>query len=133
MAAAVADYSVAAVSEHKLRKQDSPGALTLELVENRDVVAGLVAARRPHQTIVAFAAETVDGEEELVERARAKVARKGVDLLAANAVGWTRGFETADNALTIVGRDGDVVATASGTKDETAHALLDAVLVTRSS
>ncbi|MBT9605781.1 bifunctional phosphopantothenoylcysteine decarboxylase/phosphopantothenate--cysteine ligase CoaBC [Microbacterium sp.] len=133
MAAAVADYSVAAVSEHKLRKQDSTGALTLELVENRDVVAGLVAARRPHQTIVAFAAETVDGEEELVERARAKVARKGVDLLAANAVGWTRGFETADNALTIVGRDGDVVATASGTKDETAHALLDAVLVTRSS
>jgi phosphopantothenoylcysteine decarboxylase/phosphopantothenate--cysteine ligase len=133
MAAAVADYSVAAVSEHKLRKQDAPGALTLELVENRDVVAGLVAARRPHQTIVAFAAETVDGEEELVERARAKVARKGVDLLAANAVGWTRGFETADNALTIVGRDGDVVATASGSKDETAHALLDAVLVARSS
>lgn len=133
MAAAVADYSVAAVSEHKLRKQDSPGALTLELVENRDVVAGLVAARRPGQTIVAFAAETVDGEDELVERARAKAARKGVDLLAANAVGWTRGFETADNALTIVGRGGDVVATASGSKDVTAHALLDAVLATRSS
>ena len=131
MAAAVADYSVAAVSEHKLRKQESPGALTLELVENRDVVAGLVAARRPGQTIVAFAAETVDSEEELVERARAKAARKGVDLLAANAVGWTRGFESADNALTIVGHHGEVVATASGSKDDTAHALLDAVLMER--
>ena len=131
MAAAVADYSVAAVSEHKLRKQDSPGTLTLDLVENRDVVAGLVAARRPGQTIVAFAAETVDSEQELLERARAKAARKGVDLLAANAVGWTQGFESADNALTIVGRDGDVVSVASGTKDDTAHALLDAVLTAR--
>lgn len=131
MAAAVADYSVAAVSESKLRKQDSPGALTLELVENRDVVAGLVAARRPGQTIVAFAAETVDSDEELLDRARAKIGRKGVDLLAANAVGWTRGFETADNALTVVGRDGGVLAVASGSKDDTAHALLDAILTQR--
>ncbi|MFB3979791.1 bifunctional phosphopantothenoylcysteine decarboxylase/phosphopantothenate--cysteine ligase CoaBC [Microbacterium proteolyticum] len=132
MAAAVADYSVAAVSEQKLRKQDAPERLTLNLVENRDIVAGLVAARRAGQTVVAFAAETVEGEDELIERARTKIARKGVDLLAANAVGWTRGFETADNALTIVGRDGDVVASASGSKDDTAHALLDAILAIRS-
>jgi len=131
MAAAVADYSVAAVSEHKLRKESSPGGLTLELVENRDIVAGLVAAQRPGQTIVAFAAETVADDDELRERARAKAARKGVDLLAANAVGWTRGFETADNALTIVARDGDVVGVASGSKDDTAHALLDAIVAYR--
>jgi phosphopantothenoylcysteine decarboxylase/phosphopantothenate--cysteine ligase len=132
MAAAVADYSVAAVSEHKLRKQDSPERLTLELVENRDIVAGLVAGRRPGQTIVAFAAETVASEDELIERARAKAARKGVDLLAANAVGWTRGFESSENALTVIGPGGDVVASAAGSKDDTAHALLDAVLATRS-
>lgn len=131
MAAAVADYSVATVSEHKLRKQDTPGGLTLELIENRDIVAGLVAARRPGQTIVAFAAETVDSQDELVERARAKAARKGVDLLAANAVGWTSGFETADNSLTIIGRDGEVVGEASGSKAETSDALLDAVLAAR--
>lgn len=132
MAAAVADYSVASVSEHKLRKQETRDGLTLELVENRDIVAGLVASRRGGQTIVAFAAETVRDDDELLERARAKAARKGVDLLAANAVGWTRGFESTDNALMIVGRDGEVVATASGSKDETAHALLDAVLAARS-
>lgn len=131
MAAAVADYSVAAVAQDKLRKQDSPGGLTLELVENRDIVAGLVAGRRAGQTVVAFAAETVADDDELRERARAKAARKGVDLLAANAVGWTRGFESADNALTIVGRDGEVVATASGSKDDTAHALLDAIVAVR--
>ncbi|MFN3949085.1 bifunctional phosphopantothenoylcysteine decarboxylase/phosphopantothenate--cysteine ligase CoaBC [Microbacterium sp.] len=131
MAAAVADYSVATVSAHKLRKQDSPGGLTLELRENRDVVAGLVATRRAGQTIVAFAAETVADDDELLERARAKAARKGVDLLAANAVGWTRGFETPDNALTIVTGAGDVVATAAGSKDDTAHALLDAIVALR--
>nr|WP_154923879.1 bifunctional phosphopantothenoylcysteine decarboxylase/phosphopantothenate--cysteine ligase CoaBC [Microbacterium testaceum] len=131
MAAAVADYSVAAVAQDKLRKQDSPGGLTLELVENRDIIAGLVAGRRAGQTVVAFAAETVADDDELRERARAKAARKGVDLLAANAVGWTQGFESADNALTIVGRDGEVVATASGSKDDTAHALLDAIVAVR--
>ena len=132
MAAAVADYSVATVSEQKLRKQDSPGSLTLELRENRDVVAGLVSRRREGQTIVAFAAETAEDDEELLARARAKAARKGVDLLAANAVGWTRGFEAADNALMIVDRGGEVVATASGSKDDTAHALLDAIVTVRS-
>lgn len=119
------------MSAHKLRKQDSPGGLTLQLTENRDVVAGLVAARREGQTIVAFAAETVADDDELLERARAKAARKGVDLLAANAVGWTRGFEAADNTLMIVDRDGRVVATASGSKDDTAHALLDAIAAVR--
>jgi phosphopantothenoylcysteine decarboxylase/phosphopantothenate--cysteine ligase len=131
MAAAVADYSLASIAEGKLRKQDFPGALTLELVENRDIVAGLVERRRPGQTVVAFAAETVTGDEELRERARAKAIRKGVDLLAANAVGWTQGFEAVDNALTIVDGDGEVVATASGSKDDTAHALLDAVVAAR--
>ena len=133
MAAAVADYSVAAVSEHKLRKQDSPGGLTLELRENRDILAGLATARRPGQTIVGFAAETVADDAELRERARAKAARKGVDLLAANAVGWTRGFESSENALTIVDATGDVLATVAGSKDDAAHALLDAVLTVRAS
>ncbi len=131
MAAAVADYSVASVSENKIRKQDAAGGLTLELVENRDIVAGLVAARRDGQTIVAFAAETVRDDDELLERARAKAARKGVDLLAANAVGWTQGFESTDNALVIVEREGEVVAVASGSKDDTAHALLDAIVAHR--
>lgn len=131
MAAAVADYSVAAVSDRKLSKDRSPGRLTLELVENRDVVAGLVRSRRPGQTIVAFAAETVDDDAELRDRARAKAARKGVDLLAANAVGWTRGFESRENALLIVNGAGDVVARTAGTKDETAHALLDAIVSAR--
>lgn len=132
MAAAVADYSVAAVSERKLSKDRTGGdTLTLELVENPDIVAGLASRRRPGQTIVAFAAETVADEAELLERARAKAARKGVDLLAANAVGWTQGFESRENAVVVVTGAGDVVGRAAGSKDETADALWDAIAAAR--
>lgn len=128
MAAAVADYRVAEVSEGKLRKEDSPGAApTLELVENPDVLVGLVRERRPGQVIVGFAAETVESEEELLERGRRKLVRKGVDLLAVNAVGWDEGFESAENALRVLDADGTVVASVAGTKREAAERLLDAV------
>lgn len=131
MTAAVADYRVASVSERKLTKETSPGTLALDLVENEDILAGLVDERRPGQTLVGFAAETVADDAELLERARRKRAKKGVDLLVANAVGWTAGFETADNAVVIVDADGDAVARVAGTKREVADAVLDAILAAR--
>ncbi|MGI8392817.1 bifunctional phosphopantothenoylcysteine decarboxylase/phosphopantothenate--cysteine ligase CoaBC [Leucobacter sp. W1038] len=132
MAAAVADYRVAEVSEGKLRKEDTGGTPpTLQLVENPDILRGLVVSRAPGQTIVGFAAETVEGEDELLERGRRKLARKGVDLLAVNAVGWSEGFESAGNALHILDRTGEVVRRINGTKRETADGLLDAVLAVR--
>lgn len=131
MTAAVADYRVASVSERKLTKETSPGTLALDLVENEDILAGLVGERRPGQTLVGFAAETVADDAELLERARRKRAKKGVDLLVANAVGWTAGFETADNAVVIVDADGDAVARVAGTKHEVADAVLDAILAAR--
>ncbi len=91
-AAAVADYRPAAASAGKIRK--SGAALTLMLVENPDILAALAALpRRPF--LVGFAAET----EDLEARARAKLARKGIDLIAANRVGDGLGIETEDNAL----------------------------------
>jgi phosphopantothenoylcysteine decarboxylase/phosphopantothenate--cysteine ligase len=132
MAAAVSDYRVAEVSEHKLSKEDADGTgLTLELVRTPDIVAGLAERRRPGQTVVAFAAETETDDEALLNRARRKLARKGVDLLVANRVGWEAGFGAADNAITVVGRDGAALARAEGTKREVADAVWDAVLSTR--
>ncbi|OCG72712.1 bifunctional phosphopantothenoylcysteine decarboxylase/phosphopantothenate synthase [Microbacterium sediminis] len=128
MAAAVADYRVAEVADVKLTKESSPGGLELRLVENDDILAGLAASRAPGQTIVGFAAETVSSDDELVERARRKRERKGVDLLAANAVGWDSGFESHENAVVVVDARGEVVARADGTKREVANALLDAVV-----
>jgi len=126
MAAAVADYRPASAAERKLSKED--GRLTaIELVENDDIVAGLVAARRSGQTIVGFAAETAADAADLRERGIRKRRRKGVDLLAVNDVGEGRGFERPDNALLIVGPGDEVVAEASGTKREVADALWDAI------
>ncbi|GAA5033574.1 bifunctional phosphopantothenoylcysteine decarboxylase/phosphopantothenate--cysteine ligase CoaBC [Microbacterium fluvii] len=133
MAAAVADYRVEGIAPRKLTKESAAGpAITLELVETDDIVAGLVRDRREGQTIVGFAAETPGDGEALIDRARRKAARKGVDLLAANEVGWERGFETDRNALVIVDVEGRVVAEPRGTKRDVAEAVWDAVVAVRS-
>jgi phosphopantothenoylcysteine decarboxylase/phosphopantothenate--cysteine ligase len=129
MAAAVADYRPVAVSDRKLTKE-SGGVPAIELVENEDIVAGLVRTRRDGQVVVGFAAETPGAEgdqDELLARARRKQKRKGVDLLVVNEVGWERGFEKGHNAVMVIGSDGDVVSTASGSKREVAAAVLDAL------
>ncbi|GAA1934421.1 bifunctional phosphopantothenoylcysteine decarboxylase/phosphopantothenate--cysteine ligase CoaBC [Microbacterium aoyamense] len=128
MAAAVADYRVAEVSPRKLTKDRSQTkGMTLDLVENDDVLAGLVAARRDGQTIVGFAAETPAEGDTLLDRGRRKAARKRADLLAVNEVGWSVGFESGDNAVTLLDAAGEVVATPSGTKRAVADALWDEI------
>ncbi len=126
MAAAVADYRPVAVSDRKLTKEGG-GIPPIELVENEDIVAALVAARRPGQLVVGFAAETPEDEEELFARARRKQQRKGVDVLVVNEVGWDRGFESADNAVHILGRDGAAAGSASGSKRAVSAAVWDAI------
>ncbi|MEN2740422.1 bifunctional phosphopantothenoylcysteine decarboxylase/phosphopantothenate--cysteine ligase CoaBC [Microbacterium sp. X-17] len=130
MAAAVADYRPESVADRKRTKRETP-LRTLTLVETDDITAALVAARRAGQTIVGFAAETPDDSETLVERARHKRARKGLDLIAANEVGWEKGFERPDNTLVIVDAADRVVAEASGSKREVADALWDAIVAVR--
>jgi phosphopantothenoylcysteine decarboxylase/phosphopantothenate--cysteine ligase len=127
MAAAVADYRPVQVSDRKLTKE-SGGVPTIELIENEDIVAALVSARRPGQLVVGFAAETPEDEAELLARARGKQQRKGVDLLVVNEVGWERGFESAENAVQILGQGGEVAGTASGAKRAVAAAIWDAVV-----
>ncbi|WP_417563875.1 bifunctional phosphopantothenoylcysteine decarboxylase/phosphopantothenate--cysteine ligase CoaBC [Microbacterium sp.] len=131
MAAAVADYRPATASDVKLTKEatDRPGR-TIELVETDDVLAGLVRRRRDGQTIVGFAAETAHGDE-LLERGRRKLARKGCDLLVVNEVGWQAGFEATANAVVVLAAGGTVAAEASGTKREVADAVWTAVLAAR--
>ncbi|MGB4779594.1 bifunctional phosphopantothenoylcysteine decarboxylase/phosphopantothenate--cysteine ligase CoaBC [Microbacterium sp.] len=126
MVAAVADYRVAAIAPGKLRKED--GIPRLELVENPDILAGLVAGRRPGQLLVGFAAETAADDAELVERGRRKRARKGVDLLAVNRVSWDEGFETTENRVVLLDAHDEVVADAAGTKCDVADAVWDAVV-----
>ncbi|MFC4250622.1 bifunctional phosphopantothenoylcysteine decarboxylase/phosphopantothenate--cysteine ligase CoaBC [Sinimarinibacterium flocculans] len=92
--AAVADYRVDAVAEHKIKKRDDGAQLSL--VKNPDILAELRAAQ-PDLFIVGFAAET----EKLAEHARDKLARKKLDLIAANWVGDGKAFDRDDNALQV--------------------------------
>ncbi|MDX1650723.1 MAG: bifunctional phosphopantothenoylcysteine decarboxylase/phosphopantothenate--cysteine ligase CoaBC, partial [Myxococcota bacterium] len=83
MAAAVADFRPAHPSARKIKKEDLPAeaGLTLELVRNPDILAG-ISRDRGHRVVVGFAAESHD----VVEAARRKLARKGCDLMVANDV-----------------------------------------------
>ncbi|MDO5737307.1 MAG: bifunctional phosphopantothenoylcysteine decarboxylase/phosphopantothenate--cysteine ligase CoaBC [Propionibacteriaceae bacterium] len=129
MVAAVADYRVLKIADDKMSKQGQEG-LTLDLIQNPDILAALVRERRPGRTIVGFAAESATGDE-LIEKGRAKRRRKGVDLLAVNEIGWDKGFETPDNELLILNASDDVVARVQGSKRDVANALWDAVVAVR--
>src|SRR4051794_19304065 len=132
MAAAVADYRPRTAVETKIKKSPDGAAPALELVETVDILAELAHERlRAGQVVVGFAAETGDATGSVLEHGRAKALRKGADLLVVNAVGDGRGFGTEANDVTILDGRGDVVASASGTKDVVAHAVWDAVTAGR--
>jgi phosphopantothenoylcysteine decarboxylase/phosphopantothenate--cysteine ligase len=106
MAAAVADFRPAGEVDHKIKKSGAEPA-PIALVENADVLAELVATRvRPEQVIVGFAAETGDAGATVLDHGRAKLARKGCDLLVVNAVGADKAFGRPDNAAVVLGADG---------------------------
>ncbi|ANJ26925.1 bifunctional phosphopantothenoylcysteine decarboxylase/phosphopantothenate--cysteine ligase CoaBC [Agromyces aureus] len=126
MAAAVADYRPAAVSESKIKKQPGDDGLTLELVRNPDILAGLGHAPHDGTLLVGFAAETEADDDRLLALGAGKLEAKGADLLVVNRVGWTEGFARDDNRVVIIGNEG-VLARAVGSKMSVAHEILDVV------
>ena len=128
MAAAVADFRPDTQAEHKIKKTGTaPEPIALRV--NDDILAALVASRRPGTLVVGFAAETGDAEHSVLEHGRAKLARKGCDLLVVNAVGKGLAFGQTDNAGVILGSDASEVAVERGPKSVLAAALWDAVSV----
>ncbi|WP_435079013.1 bifunctional phosphopantothenoylcysteine decarboxylase/phosphopantothenate--cysteine ligase CoaBC [Clavibacter michiganensis] len=133
MAAAVADYRPVAVSAGKITKEEAGDALSVELVRNPDVLQRLASdasvprADGTRRLVVGFAAETEEDPAERLRIGRAKLARKGCDLLVLNRVGWSEGFATEGNTITVLGRSGDTLAEASGSKEQVAHRILDVV------
>jgi phosphopantothenoylcysteine decarboxylase / phosphopantothenate---cysteine ligase len=122
MAAAVADYRPAARSPAKIKKDGRPPE-PIELTENPDILAGLAAVRKAQQVLVGFAAET----DTSPEGARAKLARKGCDLLVVNPVGNGLGFGTPDNEAVVYGADGTVTPIPRGPKEALADVVWDLV------
>lgn len=128
MAAAVADYRPKSVAEGKIKKESAGDELTIEMVENPDILKSLTAARTEGQVFVGFGAETESDDEALLDLARAKAARKGVDFLVVNRVGWSEGFAAEDNSVVVVSGAGDIVLNAAGSKLSVANRILDLVV-----
>ena len=127
MAAAVADFRPVDSATDKIKRgSDEPAPL--RLVQNPDILAGLVRdTPRPGQVIVGFAAETGDAEGDVLHHGRAKLTRKGCDLLVVNAVGEGKAFETPDNAGWLLARDGGEEELPMGSKALLASRIWDAV------
>jgi phosphopantothenoylcysteine decarboxylase / phosphopantothenate---cysteine ligase len=126
MAAAVADYRPEARSAAKIKKDGRPPE-PLRLTENPDILAELAAHRGQHgkrQVLVGFAAET----DTSPQSARAKLARKGCDLLVVNPVGNGLGFGTPDNEAVVLAADGTVTPVPRGPKEALADVVWDLVV-----
>jgi phosphopantothenoylcysteine decarboxylase/phosphopantothenate--cysteine ligase len=120
MAAAPADFRTEPMTG-KIKRQET---LALELQPTEDILAAITAKRGESQTVVGFAAEHGG---DAIARARAKLARKGADLIVLNDVSDpTIGFESAENEVTLVAATDEEEVPRAG-KDVVAEAILDRV------
>ena len=120
MAAAVADYRLPTVSDHKLKKTDATSGLTLNLVQNPDILASL-GRKKTHQILIGFAAETND----LLKNAQLKLTKKNADMIVANHVDATHGFNTDTNAVTLLRPEQAPVTLPEMPKPKVAAALIE--------
>ena len=130
MAAAVADFRPADVSDTKIKKRDDAADPVISLLRNPDILQELVevrAANWPGQLIVGFAAETGDAHGDVLAYADAKLRRKGCDLLVVNHVGEGLVFGQDHNSVVILSRFGSEPQAVSGSKDDVAAAVIDRI------
>jgi phosphopantothenoylcysteine decarboxylase/phosphopantothenate--cysteine ligase len=127
MAAAVADFRPKSVAAQKIKKKNDTTELVLELERTPDILAEVAkqkSAGYGPRLSVGFAAET----EDLLANAKSKLARKKLDLIAANDVtAADAGFAVDTNRVTLLARDGSVEELPLMTKIEVAETILDKV------
>ncbi|MGW6869458.1 bifunctional phosphopantothenoylcysteine decarboxylase/phosphopantothenate--cysteine ligase CoaBC [Streptomyces sp. NPDC054901] len=124
MAAAVADFRPARYADGKIKKQDGREPEPVALVRNPDVLAEISAERATAgQIVVGFAAETDD----VLANGRAKLRRKGCDLLVVNEVGETKTFGSEENEAVILASDGTETPVPHGPKEALAEMIWDQV------
>jgi phosphopantothenoylcysteine decarboxylase/phosphopantothenate--cysteine ligase len=125
-AAAVADYRPSHAAENKIKKTDEQMILTLE--KTPDILSDVSKNRREGMLVVGFAAETND----VINYARGKMERKGLDLVIANDVSKKgAGFDVDTNIITIVSRNGEQEFPLMS-KLDAAGKVLDAIVKLRS-
>ncbi|NDY71800.1 bifunctional phosphopantothenoylcysteine decarboxylase/phosphopantothenate--cysteine ligase CoaBC [Desulfobacter hydrogenophilus] len=125
--AAVGDFKPVSVNAHKIKKtgDQDQDHMTLELIQNKDILKAIGLKKRKDQYLVGFAAETRDLETYAV----GKMEKKHLDMIAANIVGKSgSGFKADTNKVKLFTRDGHVTDLPLMTKEKVAHAILDAVV-----
>ncbi|WP_461635615.1 bifunctional phosphopantothenoylcysteine decarboxylase/phosphopantothenate--cysteine ligase CoaBC [Glutamicibacter soli] len=129
MNAAVADFRPATIEGSKIKKRDEHSAPVIELVRNPDILAEIVCARGANDqlppVIVGFAAETGDDQGSVLDYGRAKLARKGCELLVVNEVGANLTFGTDSNTVQVLFADGKPAMGAAGSKIEVARVVIE--------
>lgn len=121
-AAAVADYTPAAVSDSKIKKSD--GDMKIELKRTKDILKYLGENKRSGQIICGFSMET----DNVLENSRKKLISKNCDMICANSLRTAgAGFGTETNIITIITAD-DEQELPLMSKEEAAHRILDRIL-----
>ena len=129
MAAAPADFRPTTRSDAKIKKSEDGSAPSIELEQNPDILRELSASRAHEgQVVVGFAAETGDATGSVLDLARAKLARKGCDLLVVNDVSGGAVFGSPDNEAVVLESDGSSTEVPRGSKGAVAHAIWDRVV-----
>lgn len=121
-AAAVADYTPADYSDQKVKKKD--GDLSIPLKRTQDILAWLGQRRKPGQVICGFSMET----QNMVENSRAKLEKKGLDMICANNLKVAgAGFGVDTNIITIITKS-DTLELPILSKEDAANVILDQAL-----
>ena len=131
MAAAVADFRPATATNEKIKKHDDATAPTIVLEQTEDVLRTSIEQRAAGQplprVIVGFAAETGDETTSPLEYGRAKLQRKGCEILVVNEVGIGKVFGQDDNDVTILFANSHEEVSVRGSKDVVAKAIIEQV------
>ncbi|QIK76382.1 bifunctional phosphopantothenoylcysteine decarboxylase/phosphopantothenate--cysteine ligase CoaBC [Nocardioides piscis] len=127
MAAAPADFRPVTVSQDKIKKAEDGSSPAIVLEQNPDILKHLASQTPRRSVVVGFAAETGDPSGSVLELGRAKLARKGCDLLVVNDVSGGGVFGSPDNEAVILGADGSQVSVPLGTKSALAQVIWDEV------
>ena len=118
LSAAVADYRPSEAADLKIKK--SGESLTLDLVENPDILRRLGELKRKDQYLVGFALETNNAEE----NAREKLNKKNCDLIVLNKPGKDSGFKSDTNEVVLIDKAGEIIEIELKSKREIAEDII---------
>lgn len=123
-AAAVADYRPEVFCDHKIKREGSE-EMTIRLVRNPDIAAGVAKEKKERQTLIGFALETNDA----LLNAEKKLEKKNLDMVVLNSLeDRGAGFRTDTNKVTVISRDGMKRSFPLKTKREVANDIVNLIV-----